>query len=563
MIRCEKCGHKLKDDQKICDICNTPVLKTTEDFDFEEELAKSIATIVENETTEARVYVREKDGFNQRDVLGVSQRATTGQSRSGQPGPTTRNGQSGQPTRNGQSGQPSRSNQSGQATRNSKSSIQTRNAQTTNQTKKSQVNQSSKSSSKKKKKKSHKGAKISAIVISILIVIGLIIGLAFYTINYFFTKTRDNFTYYNNTGITYVKEGKYQEAIPYLQKAISYDEAINNVNLRFSLYDCYVATSNTEMAMSTLYSILEIDKYNLEAIVSLENYYEKAGATEALIELYDKYNNTSASAAVSKYYVESPSIEIRGGDYTTDMDVTVKSDYGFDIYYTLDGTTPTTSSYKYSGPISIKEGTTTITCIAVNPYRITSNEVAETYTISYEAPNSASISPKSGNYKTEQMIVIGNIPAGGSAYYTTDGSKPTQSSTKYTGPFAMQEGNYILSVVVYDKNGLASDVSQRNYVLTIENKITQEEAEALVWNALIYHHVVNEEHIDGEGEPVSAKCTGKIDIEGMTMWAYELIVSTEQGDMTANYKIGIDAETGFVYMIYEENGVYRLEQVKF
>ena len=88
MIRCENCGHTLKDDQKICDVCGKPVRrKKTEDVELEEQLAKPIAKIVENETVDAQVYLKEiqgtldknKQGQNRvtdNDVLGVSQRSS-------------------------------------------------------------------------------------------------------------------------------------------------------------------------------------------------------------------------------------------------------------------------------------------------------------------------------------------------------------------------------------------------------------------------------------------------------------------------------------------------------
>ena len=611
MIRCEKCGHKLKDEQKICDICNTPVTRSNEDFEFEDELMKSIATIVENETSDAKAYVKQMGNKytdnsstnSDKDVLGVSQRSqsvgnsqgknssnnsntknsntnnstsgssnnmnTSGksgmnQSRSASPNKSGSQGsQSGKSAQSSQSGKSGQSKpQSSQARQNqSKSSSQSR---TSTQSRSGvQSSKSRQSSQTKKKKKSNKGLKITLIVIAVLLAISGVIALAFYTINYFFTKSRDNFAYYNNTGIQYVKEGKYQEAIPYLQKAITYEEAKNNVNLRFSLYDCYAATSNVEMAMEALYSVLELDPYNLEAIVSLESYYENAGATEALIEMYDKYKDSPASAAVSKYYVESPTITINGGDYSSDIDVAVSSDYGFDIYYTVDGTEPTANSIKYTGPITISEGTTTLSCVAVNPYKIQSNTVAETYTIVYTAPKAATISPKSGTYASEQMIVIGNIPAGGAAYYTTDGTTPNKNSTKYVGPFDMPSGNNILSVIVYDKNGLKSEVVQRNYVLNIETKISKDEGMNLVWNAMEYHHMVDQNHLSSDAEPVSLQFFDKIDVEDKKLWAFEIIVSTEDGDLNTQYMMGTDTETGFVYTIYNNNGVYTLDQVMY
>ena len=63
MIRCENCGHKLNAGQKVCDVCGRPVpARNTEDAELEEQLAKSIAQIVENETSDAQVYLKEIQG---------------------------------------------------------------------------------------------------------------------------------------------------------------------------------------------------------------------------------------------------------------------------------------------------------------------------------------------------------------------------------------------------------------------------------------------------------------------------------------------------------------------
>ena len=86
MIRCENCGHTLNSNQRICDVCGKPVAKKrAEDIELEEQLAQSIAKIVENETEDAQVYVKQMQGNldkknaeskNKTDVLGVSQRSS-------------------------------------------------------------------------------------------------------------------------------------------------------------------------------------------------------------------------------------------------------------------------------------------------------------------------------------------------------------------------------------------------------------------------------------------------------------------------------------------------------
>lgn len=539
MIRCENCGHKLNAGQKVCDVCGRPVSpRNTEDAELEEQLAKSIAQIVENETVDAQVYLKEIQGTldkngkprkqtesGKRDVLGVSQRSAASQA-----GGARKN-----------------------ADYSSEQPVRRQNTQ-------SRSNAQSKPTVKKKNKKSN-GGKIAIIVISVIVAVVIIVALAFFTINMVLKKAQNNFAYYNNTGVEYVQNGKYAEAIPYLEKALTFSESDGKVNLRFSLYDCYVATDNTEKAVSMLYNILGVDEYNLEAIVYLENYYENAGVTDALVELYNKYKDTSAASAVQKYFVEAPKISLDGGKYTSTLDVQITSDYDFNIYYTLDGSEPTKDSTLYSGMIEIGDGNTTLKCIAVNEYNIVSEVVSAEYEVEYKEPDAPTISPRSGSYETEQLIVIGNIPAGGKAYYTLDNTTPTDKSTEYTGPFDMPAGNNVLSVVTYDKKGLKSQVVKRNYVLTLTDKVSQERALEILWEAMEIKNMVNAEHRSSDGEPVNLVLDEKKTIDGHSIWVFNIIVSTEQGDMKANYQMGVDSNDSYVYTVYENNGVYTLDEV--
>ncbi len=78
----------------------------------------------------------------------------------------------------------------------------------------------------------------------------------------------------------------------------------------------------------------------------------------------------------------TPTFSPSGGSYSAPQSVTLRdSTAGATIYYTLDGTTPTTASTKYSGAISVN-ATTTIKAIAAAAGFSSSAVASATYTIS-------------------------------------------------------------------------------------------------------------------------------------------------------------------------------------
>ncbi|HCM92119.1 MAG TPA: hypothetical protein DIS78_06120, partial [Lachnospiraceae bacterium] len=80
--------------------------------------------------------------------------------------------------------------------------------------------------------------------------------------------------------------------------------------------------------------------------------------------------------------IAAPTFDPAPGTYSEAVNVTIScSTQDADIYYTTNGTTPTDSSSKYTGPISVSE-TTTIKAIAVKSGMTNSEVATATYTIS-------------------------------------------------------------------------------------------------------------------------------------------------------------------------------------
>jgi 1,4-alpha-glucan branching enzyme len=117
------------------------------------------------------------------------------------------------------------------------------------------------------------------------------------------------------------------------------------------------------------------------------------------------------------------------------------------IYYTLDGTTPNTTSARYGAPIELPlpatKSTTTIAAFGVNRDGVKGDLYEFSYTIDPDldlrAPTIAA-EPPAGNYPKTQKVVFtitDDRAAPVTAYMTTDGSEPTKSSPKYVSGSAV------------------------------------------------------------------------------------------------------------------------------
>ena len=139
-----------------------------------------------------------------------------------------------------------------------------------------------------------------------------------------------------------------------------------------------------------------------------------------------------------------PSADLASGSYNTDLTVNLSATDNMDsnptIYYTLDGSDPTTSSTLYTGPINLNnEGTTTLKFIAVDFTGNISNVTERSYTIDKTMPT-ATANPVGGAYNDIQTVTITTTDINTTTtYYTTDGSDPQTSSTRteYTGPITI------------------------------------------------------------------------------------------------------------------------------
>ena len=122
--------------------------------------------------------------------------------------------------------------------------------------------------------------------------------------------------------------------------------------------------------------------------------------------------------------------------------VTISSASGDDIYYTTDGSTPTTASTKYTAAFNVQPNTT-VKAVCYNGSNY-SEVVTKLYDGTLQAPN-ISI--------TNKGVVTISATDGASIRYTTNGNDPTASSgTAYTEPFTVEDG-VVVKAIAYITSG--------------------------------------------------------------------------------------------------------------
>ena len=182
--------------------------------------------------------------------------------------------------------------------------------------------------------------------------------------------------------------------------------------------------------------------------------------------------NFSLSAVASAAYTinlpgatATPVFSVAAGTYTSAQTVSITdTTAGAAIYYTTNGTTPTTSSTAYSGPITV--GTTeTLKAVALATNFSLSAVASAAYTINLPAAATPVFSVAAGTYASAQTVSITDATTGATIYYTTNGTTPTTSSTVYSGPITVSATETLKAIAA--STGLAnSAVASATYTIS-------------------------------------------------------------------------------------------------
>ena len=154
----------------------------------------------------------------------------------------------------------------------------------------------------------------------------------------------------------------------------------------------------------------------------------------------------TASFTISVPAAASPTFNPGAGTYSSTQTVLLSDTTpGATIFYTVDGSNPTTASTSYNGTGTSVAASETIKAIATAPGFGGSAVASAAYTINL-AVATPTFSIAAGSYTSAQSVTISDATSGAKIYYTIDGSVPTTSSPQYSAPITVTTSETISAI---------------------------------------------------------------------------------------------------------------------
>ena len=266
--------------------------------------------------------------------------------------------------------------------------------------------------------------------------------------------TTDNTDPKNKT----VASGTIQFTHGMVVRAIAYKKGkwsteATSVTISINLADPVISISTTSAAAGTGSATITVADSSGKPITieySLDNSvwstYSSAVAIDYTKTIYaraTKLNKVTTSSKNAGSYISlaAPTVSINDSGVVTFS----KTNTGASVYYTTNGSDPTTSSTKWtSGSITVNHGTV----VKVIEYRGTLYSSVASATCSIALANAViSVADKSVANQTATVTITCST-ADSSIYYTVDGTTPSTSSTLYSGAFEVAHGTVIKAYTV-------------------------------------------------------------------------------------------------------------------
>ncbi|MCR5837459.1 MAG: chitobiase/beta-hexosaminidase C-terminal domain-containing protein [Lachnospiraceae bacterium] len=402
------------------------------------------------------------------------------------------------------------------------------------------------------KEKSKKPVIIISSIIGVIVLVAIIAAVVFFSSE---AKYKD---YYANGMTLYEQENLPTAATQFKKAASVAKKSTDKIDADIMLWTIYSQMDGYEKELEDcLLELISLDKTNVSYYQALIILYQTQKEQSKIDKLIASVKDEKLKEKLKNYDGTTPVANITGGEYDRPLSIELTAPAGSTIYYTVNGGNASSSSSLYKKAINLKkEGTYSIRAISIDENGKESQQLAEKYILAFNEVPAPGVNLNNGTYGERKKFKI-SIPDGCTVYYTTDGSTPKKSSTKYEKPFKIAEANTIYKFIAIDSNGIASDVVTRIIIFERTYAHTYDDGVSAITSSLIKSGKM--ENTFGSYEDGSAMYFEYKSLEKIDKAYYYIIIATKEdpsGNTESSTTYAYGADDGSVHVASYSNGKY-------
>ena len=210
----------------------------------------------------------------------------------------------------------------------------------------------------------------------------------------------------------------------------------------------------------------EVDLNDATIHANALTYWTEVFDSETDVYIYEKGTNgniTLESITVAPTYAITNNITGSGTVTTTIGDETVtRAAAGEEVTITA---TPATGAQLSSLTVTKTDGGASVDVTSSNTFTMPAEAVTVNATFGAGSAAAPTFQPGASTISTTQTITLTSATENANIYYTTDGSTPTSSSTKYTDPFTLGNSATVKAIAYDSSDANPSAVSSKTYTI--------------------------------------------------------------------------------------------------
>ena len=240
--------------------------------------------------------------------------------------------------------------------------------------------------------KKKRGGRAAVICAAVLVTAAAVV---FAAVTSYRTVSRSNsYIYQMSRGEALYDEGEYEEAASYLAKALALQgaEGEDGMELLTMLAYTYAYIGEDEAAVDCVEEAVGIAQdmdADIDVIYGIYKQYmdilNLTGQTQLINDIIENCGDQELTYLLYDYRISAPECSEEAGTYTFYLRLTLSAEFGR-IYYTLDGTSPTSESELYKESFTIMdEGETLLRAVAINSKGMVSPELEKVFILDFQS----------------------------------------------------------------------------------------------------------------------------------------------------------------------------------